>query len=115
MSNRDDAKTTPSFLNRIIAAAFLAGLFAIVFSAEGICQTPGYGGGPDQWAPYESGRYFEELQKIKHTYQLSDSKIAYLHFELKDVGVGPVELFRIPVGRKVTPTHFMAIPTKKTP
>src|SRR6266705_1515190 len=86
-----------SSLKNILAAALCAGLLA--FSGAGICQTPGYGEKPDQWAPYESGQYFGRLQKISKIYRFDGSKITYLHFEETDVGVGPVELFRIPVGR----------------
>jgi hypothetical protein len=100
MSNSSKAKTRLSFLGKILVTAFSAGLLAIVFSAVGICQTPGYGDKPDQWAPYESGQYFEQLQRIMSTYQASDTKIAYLHFEFPDVGIGPVELFRIPLPRR---------------
>jgi hypothetical protein len=58
-------------------------------------QMPGYGDKPDQWAPYESGKYFERLQKIISTYRFANSKVTYLRFEENGVGVGPVELFRI--------------------
>jgi hypothetical protein len=88
-----------SLLKNILATAFCACLLGIVFSGAGVCQTPGYGDKPDQWAPYESGQYFEQLQKIISIYQFADSKITYLRFEITNVGVGPVELFRIPVGR----------------
>jgi hypothetical protein len=69
------------------------------FVGAGRCQAPGYGAKPDEWAPYESGQYFDRLQKILGVYEFSDRKISYLHFEIKDVGVGPVELFRIPAGK----------------
>jgi len=96
-----DSKQTAGriFLKKILATPFLVGLLGIASLGTGICQTPGYGEKPDQWAPYQSGQYFEQLQKIVKTYRFDDSKITYLHFELADVGVRPVELFRIPVSR----------------
>lgn len=42
---------------------------------------------------------FRPPAKILGVYEFSDRKISYLHFEIKDVGVGPVELFRIPAGK----------------
>jgi hypothetical protein len=63
MSNSSNAKTRLSFLRKILVTLFSAGLLSIVFSAAGICQTPGYGERPDDWAPYESGQYFEQLQE----------------------------------------------------
>jgi hypothetical protein len=75
---------------------FCGCLLAIASLGAGVCQTPGCGDKPDQWAPYERGEYSDQLQKIVSTYQFADRKITYLHFELRDVGVGPVELFRIP-------------------
>jgi hypothetical protein len=175
MSDSKRRKACRGLLKNILATAFCACLFGIVSLGSGVCQTPGYGEKPDHWAPYEGGRYFEHLQKIATTYQYPDSKFAYLHFEQTDLGIGPVELFRIPVRPnssctesncyffvlfasdlgdaplttfcqfkraglahlfspdgtkfwgfdfscqdtllqvKVTPTHFMAIPAKKTP
>jgi hypothetical protein len=175
MSEPKHVTATRSLLKNILATAFCACLLGIVFSGAGVCQTPGYGEKPDQWAPYESGQYFDQLQKIVKTYRFDGSKITYLHFEETFAGVGPVELFRIPVSRsrdcsendccffalfaydhsgaplltpcqftqaalshlfnpdssrffgfefscedallrvKVTPTHFMAVPIKKTP
>jgi hypothetical protein len=175
MSNSKDSKSLRSLLKDILATTFFVCLLEMAFLGAGICQTPGYGEKPDQWAPYESGKYFDRLQEILGIYNISGSKIAYLHYELNDVRVGPVELFRIPMSRsldcgekvcyffiliasdhsdsplltpcqfklaalthlfnpdgsrffdfefscadtvlqvKVTPTHFMAIPVKKTP
>jgi hypothetical protein len=89
-------KSTLGFLKNIMAAALCAGLLGAVFPGAGVCQTPGYGETPDQWAPYESGQYFDRLQQIVGTYQLPEGKITYLRFELAGVGIGPVELFRIP-------------------
>ena len=89
-------KASRGLLKNILATAFCACLLGIVSLGAGVCQTPGYGEKPDQWAPYESGQYFEQLQKIVETYRLSGSKITYLHFEETDVGIGPVELFRVP-------------------
>jgi hypothetical protein len=92
-------RTSRNFLKGILATAFCAGLFGILFLGAGVCQTPGYGKKPDQWAPYESGQYFDRLRKIISTLHFSDRNIAFLHFEDTRAGVGPVELFRIPVGR----------------
>ncbi len=96
MSYPKDVKAIRRLLKNFLATAFCACLFGIVFIHAGICRTPGYGNKPDQWAPYESGPYFEQLQKIVETYRFDDSKISYLHFEEREIGVGPVELFRIP-------------------
>jgi hypothetical protein len=71
----------------------------LYFSAQAFVRHPGYDDKPDQWAPYESGQYFDQLHKIAQTYQLSGSKISYLHFELTGAGIGPIELFRIPKRR----------------
>jgi hypothetical protein len=90
-------KANRRLLKKILATAFCACLLGVVFLGAGICQTPGYGDKPDQWAPYESGPYSEQLQKIVKTYLFDgDSKITYLHFEETAAGVGSVELFRIP-------------------
>jgi len=86
----------PKTLKRFIAAALFAVLLGAVFPCAGVCQTPGYGETPDQWAPYESGQYLDQLLQIVRTYQFPESKITYLRFEIGDVGIGPVELFRIP-------------------
>jgi hypothetical protein len=83
------------FLKGVIATALCVCLLGVVFSGSGICQTPGYGRTVDDWAPYESGQYLDRLQKIAGTYQFS-GKITYHRFELSDVGIGPVDLFRIP-------------------
>jgi hypothetical protein len=99
MSYPKDVKTSRRHLKNFLATALCGCLLGIAFLDAGICQTPGYGDKPDQWAPYESGPYFEQLQKIVQTYRFDGSKIAYLHFELTRVGVGPVELFRIPYKR----------------
>lgn len=86
-------------LKNLLAAAFLGCLFGMGFVGAGACQTPGYGAKPDDWAPYEGGQYFDRLRKILGIYEFSDRKISYLHFEIKDVGVGLVDLFRIPAGK----------------
>ena len=96
MSYPKGLKASRRFLKSFLATTFCACLLGIVFLDAGICQTPGYGDKPDQWAPYERGKYFEQLQKIVDTYRFDGSKITYLHFEETDIGVGPVELFRIP-------------------
>jgi hypothetical protein len=85
-------------LKNLLAMAFGACLLGIASLGAGVCQTPGYGDKPDQWAPYESGQYADYLQKIIRTYRFSDGKIAHLHFEEDAAGVGPVELFRISSG-----------------
>lgn len=82
-------------LKNLLAMAFGACLLGIASLGAGVCQTPGYGDKPDQWAPYQSGQYFEQLQKILSIHAVADSRIFYLHFEVTDVGVGPVELFRV--------------------
>jgi len=87
------------FLKKILARAFLVGLLGVAFLGVGICQTPGYKDKPDEWAPYDRGQYFEQLQTIVKTYRFDGSKITYHHFEETDVGIRPVELFRIPVAR----------------
>jgi hypothetical protein len=89
-------KASRRLLKNFLATLFLACLLATVFPNAGVGQTPGYGNKPDQWAPYESGPYSEQLQNIVKTYHFDDGKIAHLHFEEADIGVGPVELFRIP-------------------
>jgi hypothetical protein len=98
MSDPKDAKANRSLLKNMLAAVLCAGLFGFVSLGPGVCQTPGYGEKPDQWAPYESGQYFDHLRKIISTYRFSDSKISYLHFEESYANVGPVELFRISRG-----------------
>jgi hypothetical protein len=99
VSELKHVRASRSLLKKLLATVFCACLLGTVFSGAGVCQAPGYGEEPDQWAPYESGQYFGQLQKIVSTYRFPDRKISYLHFELTNVGVGPVELFRIPVGR----------------
>lgn len=99
MSDPKYVKTIRGLLKKILTIVVFACLIGIVFPGQGICQNPADGDKPDQWAPYESGQYFEQLQKIASIYQFHDSRIAYLHFESSDTGVGPVELFRIPAGR----------------
>ena len=96
MSFPKGVKAIRRHLKNFMATVFCACLLGIAFLDAGICQTPGYGDKPDQWAPYESGPYFEQLQKIVETYRFDDGKITYLHFEETNVGVGPVEIFRIP-------------------
>lgn len=81
------------FLKGVIATWLC--LLGVAFSGSGVCQTPGYGRTVDDWAPYESGQHLYRLQKIAGTYQFS-GKITYHRFELSDVGIGPVDLFRIP-------------------
>lgn len=93
-----DARSSRGFLKKRLATILCAGLFGIVLSSIGIAQTPGYGEGPDKWAPYESGRYFDHLQKIVSTYRFSGWKIAYLHFDDNGLLVGDVDLFRISRG-----------------
>jgi hypothetical protein len=83
------------FLKRIMATALCVCLIGAVLSGTGICQTSGYGQTVDDWAPYESGPHLDRLQKIAGTYRFS-GKITYHRFELSDVGIGPVDLFRIP-------------------
>src|ERR1700730_2393267 len=97
MSDSKRRKACRGLLKNILATAFCACLFGIVSLGSGVCQTPGYGEKPDHWAPYDFNRTVEHLQKIATTYQYPDSKFAYLHFEQTDLGIGPVELFRIPV------------------
>jgi hypothetical protein len=96
MSESIHAKPTRRRLKKFMALAFLVYLFGVLSLGSAVCQTPGYGAKPDQWAPYATGRYFDHLRKIASAYRISDSKIAYLHFELSETGVGPVDLFRIP-------------------
>jgi hypothetical protein len=93
MSNSKHVKTGRSVLKKILAATFLVGLLGIVFCDAGICQTPGYGEKPDEWAPYKSGQYFEQLQEIVKTYSFDPTKITYLHFEQTGVGIGPWSYF----------------------
>jgi hypothetical protein len=99
MSYPKNRKASRGLLKNIMAMAFCVCLLGILSLGAGVCQTPGYGQKPDQWAPYERGQYFDQLQKIASTYQFDGSKVTYLHFEDAFSGVGPVELFRIPVGR----------------
>jgi len=93
------AKASRRLLKNFLATTFCTCLLGIVFLDTGICQAPGYGDKPDQWAPYERGPYSERLQRIVETYRLDASEFAHLHFEITGVGVGPVELFRIPESR----------------
>jgi hypothetical protein len=106
MSYPKGLKASRRFLKSFLATTFCACLLGIVFLDAGICQTPGYGDKPDQWAPYERGKYFEQLQKIVDTYRFDGSKITYLHFEETDIGVGPVDY-------SVFPTSRAGIATKK--
>jgi hypothetical protein len=96
MSEPKHVTATHGFSKKLMATALCACLLGVIFSGAGVCQAPGYGEKPDQWAPYERGQYFDQLQKIVSTYQFDGSKITYLHFEDAIAGVGPVELFRIP-------------------
>lgn len=89
-----------SILRRLRATTLAVSLFGALLTTSGIAQTPGYGVEPDRWAPYESGRYFDHLQKVLRTYQLSGWKIDYLHFQVTEFPVGPVDLFRISHGRE---------------
>jgi hypothetical protein len=61
-------------------------------------RSRGYGEKPNQWASYDSGRYFDRLHQIMETYRLSDSKVDYLHYEQKGLGIGDVDLFRLSLG-----------------
>ena len=99
MSNSRQLKSKRGVLKSIMATAFCIVLLGIVFSGAAICQTSPYAWKPGPWEPYKSGKYFGQLQKIAGTYRFSDSSITFVHFELSDVGVGPVDLFRIPVDR----------------
>src|SRR5450631_3739844 len=81
-----------SVWKKILATAFLVGMLGFASPGAGYCQAPGYGEKPDQWAPYESGGYFNALQGMIGTYELAGSRIEYLHFEIRDIGIGPVEL-----------------------
>jgi hypothetical protein len=83
------------FLKKIMTTALYVCLLGVVFCGSGVCQTSGYGHTVDDWAPYESGPHLDRLQKIAGTYRFS-GKITYHRFELSDVGIGPVDLFRIP-------------------
>lgn len=88
-------------LGRLVAAASLGWMLAVVSAGSGLCQVPDYGyeRDQDQWAPYESGRYFDHLQKIVTTYRFSGWKISYLHFEVNGIAIGAVDLFRISEGQ----------------
>ena len=120
MSETKRVTTTLGSLRSFIATALFAVLLGIVFSGVGVCQTPGYGEEPDKWALYESGQYFDRLERIVSTYQFPESKITYLHFELKDAGIGPVELFRIPARQSADCREhdcyflFLLLPTTAT-
>jgi hypothetical protein len=96
MSDAECARTSLGFLKKMLTTIALFGLFGIASLGSGVCQTPGYGERPDEWAPYERGRYFDQLQEIVKIYEFADGKISYLHFETTAAGIGPVELFRIP-------------------
>lgn len=96
MPKTGNIKARRSILKNMLAAALCIALFE-VFSSAAFCQVPGFGDGPDQWVPYKSGKYFEQLQQIARVYRFSDENITYLHFESPNVGVGPVDLFRFPV------------------
>lgn len=99
MSKSICAEPICSLLKKLMATALVVCLFGVLSLGTGICQAPSYAEEPGPWVPYTSGRYFGQLQKIVDTYRFSDRKIDYLHFELSDTGVGPVDLFRIPVRR----------------
>jgi hypothetical protein len=77
MSNPKDVRASLGLLKNVLTTAFCACLFGIVFLSAGVAQAPGYGHGPDQWAPYGGGRYFDQLQKIVQTYRFSSGKVAY--------------------------------------
>jgi hypothetical protein len=94
----ENVKSGRGFLKKRLAAILCAGLVGIALSSAGFAQTPGYGERPDKWASYESGRYFDHLQKIVSTYRFSDWKIAHLHFGANDAELGDVDLFRISRG-----------------
>jgi hypothetical protein len=51
MSDAKHVKASRGVLKNIMATAFCAGLLGMVSSGAGVCQTPGYGDKPDQWAP----------------------------------------------------------------
>jgi hypothetical protein len=91
-----EVKAIRGLLKNFLATAFCACLLGIVFLSAGICQTPGYGDKPDQWAPYDSGPYFERLQRIVETYRLDASEFAHLHFEITGEGSGPLSCFAFP-------------------
>jgi hypothetical protein len=99
MSDAECARTSLGFLKKMLTTIALVGLLGIVSLGSGVCQTPGYGEKPDEWAPYERGRYFDQLQEIVKTYEFADGRITYLHFETTAAGIGPVELFRLPGAR----------------
>ena len=99
MSESTRAKPTRSLLKEFMATVFLVCLLGVLSLGSGVCQPFDYEGEPKRWAPYRSGRYFDQLQKIANAYRFSDSKISYAHFELSNTGVGPVDLFRIPVSQ----------------
>jgi hypothetical protein len=107
MSLPKDVEAIRRFLKNFLATAFCACLLGIVFPSAGICQTSGYGDKPDQWAPYERGPYFEQLQEIVDTYRFDGSKITYLHFEEAYAGSAPWNY-------SVYPTSRGVIATKKT-
>ena len=84
VTRKKGCKRAVAFLGKLLTIWILVSLLGIVFPDTGVGQTPGYGEKPDQWAPYDSGRYLDRLQKIKETYRLLESKISYLHFEEAD-------------------------------
>jgi len=68
-------------LKKILARAFLVGLpWSCVFRRRHLSD-PGYKDKPDEWAAYDRGQYFEQLQTIVKTYRFDGSKITYHHFE----------------------------------
>ena len=101
MSNSGQIKSRRGgFLKNILATAFCIVLLGISFSGAGTCQTISpYAEEPGPWKPYKSGKYFDQLRNIASTYMFSDSNFTFVRFELSDAGIGPVDLFRIPVDR----------------
>ncbi len=80
-----------SWLRKLIAAAFAGLTLAVAISGPVVCQSAQ----PDGWASYDSGRYFDHLQKIVIAYGFSDWKIHHLHFEASGIEIGAVDIFRI--------------------
>jgi hypothetical protein len=95
MSDAECARTSLGFLKKMLTTIALVGLLGIVSLGSGVCQTPGYGEKPDEWAPYERGRYFEQLQEIVKIYEFAAGKITYLHFETPAAGSGAAISFLI--------------------
>jgi hypothetical protein len=73
-------------------------LLTITSVGAAVAQTPGFGERPDQWALYESGPLRAHIQAILDAEHMLGAKVEYLHFDARDVGLGPVELFRLSLG-----------------